>query len=116
MVAELNGLLILARTSVVRVVCCDTEVHVIGDFHAGRRLDPERHKLRGGGGTDFRPVFDYAKRERNFRHLIYLTDTLGSYPETFPQGLNTLWLVPESMVDNPPFGEVLPLPITIPGI
>jgi predicted metal-dependent peptidase len=110
MIAELNGLLTMARNSVVRVVCCDTVVQVVGDFHAGRRLDPQQHKLRGGGGTDFRPVFDYARQEKRFRQVIYLTDTMGIYPEPPPQDLNTLWLVPHDMADKPPFGEVIPLP------
>lgn len=113
MVAELNGLLMLTRNSVVRVVCCDTEVQVLGDFHASRRLDLQRHKLRGGGGTDFRPVFDYVSREKRFRQLIYFTDACGTYPETAPSGLNTLWLVPHDIADQPPFGEVIPLPFSI---
>jgi len=113
MLAELNGLLALARNSVIRVVCCDAEVQVVGDFNAGRHLDPQQHKLRGGGGTDFRPVFDYAHREKRFRQVIYLTDTMGIYPEPVPQNLNTLWLVPQNMADQPPFGEVIPLPFSI---
>jgi predicted metal-dependent peptidase len=112
MVAELNALLLLARNSVVRVVCCDVEVQVVGDFHAGRRLDSRRHKLRGGGGTDFRPVFDYARREQRFWQLIYLTDACGTYPETAPQLLNTVWLVPHDIPAKPPFGEVIPLPFS----
>src|SRR5262249_13945439 len=87
MPSELDGLLISARNSIVRVVCCDAEVQVVGDFNASRRLDPLQHKLRGGGGTDFRPVFDYA-REKRFRQVVYLTDADGTYPETTPQGLN----------------------------
>jgi len=113
MIAELNGLLALASNSLVRVVCCDTEVHLVGDFNANRRLDPMRHTLRGGGGTDFRPVFDYARQEKRFRHLIYFTDTMGTYPGTPPQDLQTIWLVPQDMADPPPFGEVIPLPSSV---
>lgn len=113
MLAELNGLLALVRNSMIRVVCCDTQVQVVGDFHAHRRLDAQQHKLRGGGGTDFRPVFDYASRENRFRQLIFFTDTVGIFPATPPQDLNTLWLVPQDMTNQPPFGEVIALPFTI---
>jgi len=113
MVAELNGLLILARNSVVRVVCCDAGVQVVCDFNDRRRLDPQRHKLRGGGGTHFRPVFDYARREKRFRQLIYFTDACGTYPEKPPQDLNTLWLVPHDTPGQPPFGELILLPFSV---
>jgi predicted metal-dependent peptidase len=113
MVSELNGLLLLAHNSVVRVVCCDTEVQVIGDFRANRRLDPQKHKLRGGGGTDFRPVFEYAERQKGFRQLIYLTDACGTYPETAPRKFDTLWLVPHDITDDPPFGEIVKMPFSV---
>lgn len=65
MVGELNLLLMSARNSRVRVVCCDANVHVIGEFTSGRRLDPRIHSLRGGGGTDFRPIFEYVRMHSN---------------------------------------------------
>ncbi len=113
MLGELNGLLAFMRSSVLRVVCCDTTVHVVGDFNANRRLDPTRHKLRGGGGTDFRPVFAYARAEKRFSQLIYLTDSFGIYPDTAPEGINPLWLVPQNIADTPPFGEVIALPFSV---
>jgi predicted metal-dependent peptidase len=112
MVGELNALLLCARNSVVRVICCDAGVHVLGDFSASYRLDPRFHSLRGGGGTDFRPVFDYAREHNSFRHLVFLTDTLGTLPDEPPPGLFTLWLVPDSQFVSLPFGKVIGLPIT----
>lgn len=111
MIGELNSLLISARNSLVRVVCCDADVHVIGDFTSGRRLDPRVHSVRGGGGTDFRPVFDYLRMHNNFRHLIFLTDACGTFPEPSPSGLSTLWLVPDLEGISVPFGDVIVLPI-----
>ena len=46
--------------------------------------------LRGGGGTDFRPAFDYVTRlcaEGRFAHLrglLYFTDGMGAYPARRP--------------------------------
>ena len=47
-------------------------------------------RLRGFGGTDFRPVFEYVDRlcrEKEFAHLgglIYFTDGYGTFPEKQP--------------------------------
>ena len=51
-------------------------------------------ELRGGGGTDFRPAFEYVdqlcaeKKFSNLRGLLYFTDGMGTYrrgaPATIP--------------------------------
>lgn len=50
-------------------------------------------QISGGGGTDFRPVFDWLQREQlNPDLLVYFTDAEGKFPEcepTFP----VVWLV-----------------------
>lgn len=110
MVAELNQLLLQARNSLVRLVCCDTQLQVIGDFSATRRLDLQIQSFHGGGGTDFRPVFDYARTQKSFRHLVYLTDGAGKFPDVPQEAIRTLWLMPESSCISVPFGEVITLP------
>jgi len=111
MVGELNQLLVSTRNSIVRLVCCDVKVHVVGDFSATRRLDPRMQTFRGGGGTDFRPVFDYAQQQKFFRHLVYLTDAAGIFPDSPPHDFHTLWLIPEDASVVVPFGTVIPLPV-----
>lgn len=50
----------------------------------------ERFQVRGFGGTDFRPVFDYVEMLRrrgeltDLKGLIYFTDGLGQFPEKTP--------------------------------
>lgn len=50
----------------------------------------DRFELAGGGGTDFRPAFDYVtrlceeKKFHNLRGLLYFTDGLGTYPARRP--------------------------------
>jgi predicted metal-dependent peptidase len=49
--------------------------------------------LGGGGGTDFRPVFDWVDRQdRAPELLLYFTDADGSFPERSPD-YPVLWLV-----------------------
>ncbi len=64
-------------------------------------------KLHGGGGTDFRPVFDYlARQDMRPDVLVYFTDAQGSFPETQPDW-PTLWLVKGSA--SVPFGQRIQL-------
>ena len=70
------------------VIYCDAEVSHVDVFE---KHDPVVIKPRGGGGTAFKPVFDYVK-ENNIQPacLIYLTDLEGS--TNFPDpGYPVLW-------------------------
>lgn len=50
-------------------------------------------EFRGGGGTRFTPVFDWAnKRDRSPDLLVYFTDAEGEFPQMEP-GFPVLWLV-----------------------
>ena len=57
----------------------------------------EHFEVRGGGGTDFRPVFDYvaalidARELKELKALIYLTDGFGAYP-TVPTPYETVFV------------------------
>lgn len=49
--------------------------------------------IEGGGGTDFRPVFDWVEREnRSPDMLVYFTDAEGAFPR-LPPGYPVIWLV-----------------------
>jgi predicted metal-dependent peptidase len=75
--------------------------------------DSELPKPIGGGGTDFRPFFDYLEQHAD-RHTtavaIYLTDGYGDFPKQ-PPAIPTLWVVTPGGkdVDGFPFGEVIRL-------
>lgn len=52
---------------------------------------PER--IHGGGGTDFRPVFDWLQLHDTAPDLlVYFTDAQGPFPES-PPGFPVVWLV-----------------------
>jgi len=79
-----------------------------------RRLTPlERLEttLKGGGGTDFRPIFEYIENlYEDFKFLIYFTDGMGEFPRYKPT-IDTLWVMPKSKDIVVPFGEVLDIVI-----
>lgn len=76
----------------VHLVMCDAEVQSDDLITSQRDFDAyiSDLKIRGYGGTDFRPVFELADkyvREKEFmdlRGIIYFTDGLGIYPPSPP--------------------------------
>jgi len=76
----------------VHIIQCDNEVQsddvITCDDDFNKFI--ESGKLKGFGGTDFRPAFDYIdsliidKEFDNFKGLIYFTDGYGIYPEKAP--------------------------------
>ena len=61
----------------------------------------------GGGGTDFRPVFEWvAQQDQPPQLVVYFSDCVGAYPETTPDHA-VIWLVKGRA--QPPFGQRIQL-------
>ena len=82
----------VGRNANLHVIQCDDQVRaddVVRNERDLRRL-VAGFELKGGGNTDFRPVFDYVDRMigdgvfRNLRGLMYFTDGFGTYPTRRP--------------------------------
>lgn len=76
----------------IYLVQCDAEIQSVQrltDLDQLNELIP-RLRLRGFGGTDFRPVFEYVdqlletRRLTRLNGLLYFTDGVGTYPEKAP--------------------------------
>ena len=94
----------------VHIVQCDARVQSdtrIADIAEVDKL-MENFVIRGFGGTDFRPVFDYVEtlRERSelteMKGLIYFTDGLGNFPEKPPNYDTAFVFMEEEGRDLPP--------------
>ena len=76
----------------IYLIQCDAAVQSVEKLTSLDQLDEliPRLKLRGFGGTDFRPVFEYVdrlleeKKLENLNGLLYFTDGVGTYPEKAP--------------------------------
>lgn len=105
---ELRGVLDELRPRELHIVWCDATVHkvdIVTEMDDIYKLKP-----KGGGGTDFRPVFDYVdKLGKQPDALIYLTDLLGAFPAKQPR-YPVLWGRTMKNV-NPPWGEVVDVEI-----
>ncbi len=63
------------------------------------------YEIKGRGGTDFRPVFEYIDRHIDYPTLlIYFTDGFGTFPDVEPS-YDLLWVMPK--IEDVPFGEVM---------
>ena len=99
---EISAISEEAQPESVHVVYCDAAVQSTQEFGPS---EPVRVEPRGGGGTDFRPAFDWVS-ENNIAPVcfIYLTDLCcHSYPEApeYP----VLWVTDSRR--TAPFGETL---------
>jgi predicted metal-dependent peptidase len=88
----------------IDIVTADMNIQSHELFLPGETLN---YEIKGRGGTDFRPVFDYIDRQIDYPTLlIYFTDGLGTFPEDEPS-YDLLWVMPEER--KVPFGEVVVL-------
>ncbi len=89
--AESKGVL-RAVGADIQFVVCDAVVH--GGVSRVRNVKEMASRLRGGGGTDFRPVFAALTGRRDQPEvLIFATDGQGPAPEAPPPGMAVIWLL-----------------------
>jgi predicted metal-dependent peptidase len=102
--AEMGAIMQMAD----RTVCfsCDAKVHEMVEV---TKWDDIREKFafKGGGGTDFRPVFRRIDDEGiKPTMLIFLTDLAGTFPLEKPD-YPVIWAVTKHHATPPPWGEVV---------
>ena len=96
----MNDIVEMAKPERVYIVWCDSKVQHVQTFEQGEELTPE---ARGGGGTDFRPVFEWVEQQGiQPQALIYITDMYGHFPHEAPD-YPVIWA---KSTDYPaPFGD-----------
>ena len=90
----------------IHILQCDMKIRDIAVIHNAQQFDRyiEQLEIKGLGGTDFRPVFDYAEEQIRLGHfkdlggLLYFTDGDGIYPKHRPPFM-TAFLFPEGNKD-----------------
>ena len=88
------------------IVPCDTEVQAAHVVHVEAGDELGTLNLPGGGGTDFRPVFDYLERENiEPSVMLYFTDLCGEFPKEGPP-YPVMWITDYDR-SSAPFGLTL---------
>jgi predicted metal-dependent peptidase len=100
--AELAEIMQVFPSYKIELIECDAKIQHLSTLYPTESLSAT---LKGGGGTDFRPVFDYLDEAlREVKFLLYFTDGMGKFPTYLPR-IDTLWVMPKAVAV--PFGEVL---------
>lgn len=86
-----NEIVARLSPSYVDVFVCDCVMRSVERFDKGQSI--QLTSVPGGGGTDFRPVFDKIDEATDApKCLVYFTDAIGTFPET-PPAYPVLWVV-----------------------
>ncbi len=101
--SEMNGILSMAKPEKVCVISGDTRVTDYEEFEPG---DEIIFPPKGGGGTDFRPIFEEVEKQGlEPCCMIFFTDSYGTFPEREPD-YPVMWVVYGEPCEIP-FGEVI---------
>jgi predicted metal-dependent peptidase len=110
--AEMFGILEDVRPKRLVVMWCDAAVGRVDEVEDASELLTLRGKgAPGGGGTDFRPVFDEIKKlgiEPDC--LVFFTDGYGTFPAATEATYPVLWGSVACKPEHYPFGDVVQLP------
>ena len=102
----MSGILDIYNTG-MKVMYFDSIIENVQDFESEDLPIDSLLRPKGGGGTDFRPVFRYIEEEGyEPACLVMLTDGYcDSFPSLEPE-YPVLWIVFGNTKFDPPFGEV----------
>jgi len=102
--AEIRSILAGQRPRLVHVLYFDAAVQKVETYQAGQ---PVSLSPVGGGGTDFRPCFDWLGKQGIVpQTLVFLTDLCGRFPSEAPN-YPVIWASTETR--RAPFGQVVPM-------
>jgi predicted metal-dependent peptidase len=100
--AEIRSILAGQRPRLVHVLYFDAAVQKVETYQAGQ---PVSLSPVGGGGTDFRPCFDWLDEQAIVpQTLVFLTDLCGTFPSDVPP-YPVIWASTEAR--RAPFGQVI---------
>ncbi|MBO7178778.1 MAG: hypothetical protein J6V78_00415 [Clostridia bacterium] len=91
----------------IHIIQCDSEIKEIKILHNEQELEEyiKNLSLKGFGGTDFRPVFQYvdeiftSSQQNEVNGLIYFTDGEGVYPKQMPK-FKSVFVINDSCFDK----------------
>ncbi len=102
--AEIKSIMAGQCPRLVHVIYFDAVVQQVQTYQTGQVISLAPI---GGGGTDFRPCFDWLKgRGITPQTLVFLTDLCGTFPCEAPP-YPVIWASTETR--RAPFGQVVPL-------
>lgn len=100
--AQIKAIIEDAHPSKISIMYFDTEVSSVTEFNDPQSTDIDL-KPTGGGGTDFRPIFEYLDaNDKEPDVLVILTDMCATAPED--SYIDTVWAALPGSNSDTPFG------------
>lgn len=105
-ISEVKGIMSSFDKVKIKLTFCDAETT---PFIELEEFESDKMRPVGGGGTDFRPVFDLVTKETSTPlALLYFTDTYGDFPNKPPE-YDTIWIsTTGGGKGKVPWGKLLP--------
>ena len=101
---EVNFVMTLVQNYQIELIVCDEKIQSHKTFYSGDTLEID---VKGGGATDFRPVFDFINENfDDVKLLLYFTDLDGTFPKQTPY-YEVKWV--SSNKEEIPFGTLIEL-------
>ena len=102
--SEVSFIMEATQNYLIDLIVCDERVHSHETFSSGEQLEVT---LTGGGGTDFRPLFQFVQENiDSVQLLLYFTDLEGVFPKEEPN-YSVKWVTPKER--EVPFGALIVL-------
>ena len=102
--SEVSFIMEATKNYIIDLIICDDKVHSHEIFTSGEEL---KLSLKGGGGTDFRPLFSFVDEQiDDLQLLLYFTDLEGTFPIEEPP-YSVKWVTPKEK--SIPFGSLIVL-------
>jgi predicted metal-dependent peptidase len=103
--AEGSDIILNCRPEKMWVMACDAHVHNVHELPSYHDVYSARPEMRGGGGTDFCPVFEKVEELGICPAvLVYFTDGYGRFPSEAPD-YPVIWVMTTDV--EAPFGETV---------
>lgn len=103
-VSEVNAIMKSFEAYNILLIQNDTKIQYVREIRYPDTLRIEDLKMRGRGGTDFRPVFRYLDEKRIRYPVVFFTDLDGVFPD-WRVNQQVLWIALSDI--KPPFGVVV---------
>ena len=102
--SEIHFIMLCISNYEIDIIVADAKVHSHETFYEGDELS---YSLKGGGGTNFCPTFEYVERNLyDTSLLLYFSDLDGIFPSEEPL-YEVVWVSPKEK--RTPFGRVIVL-------
>ena len=102
---ECKDIIRTCHPETVILLGCDAAVASEQEFSQNEEIDWSNVEVKGGGGTDFRPPFEWVKEKGLVPDcLIYFTDMCGPFPDKDP-GYPVIWCA--TTEQEGPFGKTI---------